>query len=201
MKLAPIIGLKRLGYLAVLFYFKRDIRQWPRVRFALSRWSTLNGSHEIVPSTPAEPSAAGIGGVWAKARQGIRPSSARDRIATLLMWRSLNNCAQSEALERAYFRTTVAKTPYFKTSRRSPELSPGARKSAFADTVLQLPDRVMPPGSTFSCVPSFQFQAAQVRPIARRFLAGFFASAAALARPRKIDVRTSLYRQVGFRCK
>ena len=34
MKLAPIIGLKRLGYLAVLFYFKRDIRQWPRVRFA-----------------------------------------------------------------------------------------------------------------------------------------------------------------------
>ena len=53
------------------------------------------GVIEIVPSTPAEPSAAGIGGVWAKARQGIRPSSARDRIATLLMWRSLNNCAPS----------------------------------------------------------------------------------------------------------
>jgi hypothetical protein len=45
MKLASIIGLKRLGYLAVLLYFKRDIRQWLRVRFAFSRWPTLNGSH------------------------------------------------------------------------------------------------------------------------------------------------------------
>ena len=69
------------------------------------------GVTEIVPSTPAEPSAAGIGGVWAKARQGIRPSSARDRIATLLMWRSLNNCALVGSLGTSYFRTTVAKTP------------------------------------------------------------------------------------------
>src|SRR4030095_16874474 len=29
MKLASIIGLKRLGYLAVLFYFKDGICQWP----------------------------------------------------------------------------------------------------------------------------------------------------------------------------
>ena len=33
-----------------------------------------------------QPSEAGLGGVWAEARQGIMQSSARDRIATLLMW-------------------------------------------------------------------------------------------------------------------
>jgi hypothetical protein len=69
------------------------------------------GVTEIVPPTPAEPFATGIGGVWAKAKQGIRPSSARDRIATLLMWRSLNNYAPVGSLGMAYFRTTVAKTP------------------------------------------------------------------------------------------
>ena len=85
------------------------------------------GVIEIVPSTPAEPSAAGIDGVWAKARQGIRPSSARDRIATLLTWRSLNNCARVGSLGTSYFRTGVAKTPDFNPSRRSQDCSPGAR--------------------------------------------------------------------------
>ncbi len=85
------------------------------------------GVTEIVPSTPAEPSAAGIGGVWAKAKQGIRPSSARDRIATLLMWRSLNNCAPVGSLGTSYFRTTVAKTPDFKIPRRLPGTVPRER--------------------------------------------------------------------------
>ena len=159
------------------------------------------GVIEIVPSTPAEPSAAGIDGVWAKARQGIRPSSARDRIATLLMWRSLNNCAPVGSLGTSYFRTRVAKTPDFNPSRRSQDCPREHAEISFRGYRASTPRPVMPPGSTFSCVPSFQFQAAQVRPIARRFLAGFFASAAALARPRKVDVRMSLYRQVGFRCK
>ena len=98
------------------------------------------GVTEIVPSTPVEPSAAGIGGVWAKARQGIRPSSARDRIATLLMWRSLNKRALAGSLGMSYFRTTVAKTPSSKIPWPSPACPPGARKSTFADTLLQLPD-------------------------------------------------------------
>src|SRR6478735_3516883 len=98
------------------------------------------GVTEIVPSSPAEPSTAGIGGVWAKARQGIRPSSARDRIATLLMWRSLNNCALVDSLGTSYFRTTVAKTPSSKMPRSPLGCSQGGRKSAFADALLQLPD-------------------------------------------------------------
>lgn len=73
------------------------------------------GAIEIVPSTPAEPSGSGIDGFWAKARQGIRPSSARDRIATLLIGRSLNNCALVGSLGTSSFRTTVAKTPDFNT--------------------------------------------------------------------------------------
>lgn len=158
------------------------------------------GVTEIVPSSPAEPSAAGIGGVWAKARQGIRPSSARDRIATLLMWRSLNKRGLAGSLAMSYFRTTVAKTP----SSKIPWPSSGCPRSAkinFRGYPASTPRRAMPPGSTVLCVPSFQFQAAYVLPIARRFPSGFFASAAALARPRKIDVRTSRYRQVSFRCK
>jgi len=159
------------------------------------------GVTEIVPSTPAEPSAAGIGGVWAKARQDIRPSSARDRIATLLMWRSLNNCALVGGLGTSYFRTTVTKTPGPKMPWGSLGLSLGRAKITFRGYPASTPRRAMPPGSTVLCVPSFQFQAAYVLPIARRFPSGFFASAAALARPRKIDVRTSRYRQVSFRCK
>src|SRR5882757_3240155 len=98
------------------------------------------GVTEIVPSTPEEPAAAGIGGVWDKARQGIRPSNARDRIAPLLMWRSLNNCALVGSLGTSYFRTTVAKTPSSKMPRSSPDCPPRARKSAFTDTLLQFPD-------------------------------------------------------------
>ena len=80
-------------------------------------------------------------------------------------------------------------------------MSPENAEISFRGYRASIPRPVMLPGSTFSCVPSFQFQAAQVRPIACRFLAEFFASIAGLARPRKIDVRMSLYRQMGLRCK
>ena len=104
--------------------------------------------------------------------RGVRPSSARDRIATLLMWPSLNNPVGS--LGTPYFRTTVAKRQ-ISTHKGGPGTVPGCAEISFRGYRASTPRPVMPPGSTFSCVPSFQFQAAKVRPIARRFLAGFFA--------------------------
>jgi len=61
------------------------------------------GATKIVPSTPEEPSAAGIGGPWAKARHGMQTSIAKGRIAILLMWLGLNKCAYTETAERLNF--------------------------------------------------------------------------------------------------